>query len=571
MSHKSISDEIREVVRLLPPQLVSTTVFKWTYPFSIFLAVATTPVKISGAKELLLWILLGFLAHSTMYPFVYYAKTVKKLSDQFLLVILMGIARGSVVGLIAPLMGLHDSLPVPQRIYNSTLAVFYWMQAGAVIVQYGAIFKETVKKLLTEILEKGIVNLPEVAKSSTSELVTIIGYLQEKIIKTVGSKPSRAEIEQASSEIDSLIDTHIRPLSQSGWKDGNLVWIRAGFFAVLRRTITNQKIPVIPVIVLTFPFSLVVQITRIGFWASVVVQLTWITLVVILDRFILPQVSIERGYAKMNLLFLASLIILMYPVTFTVQALLPFGTPTSQTAMVLGYLISSVTQTGFFLIGAMLFSIQSDQGFAFQFLSDIIKKGELEELLKQTQSGNLDSKFAQYVHAEVQSQLLACKLLLLKAAESDFELFPPEITKQIIDRMEKIKAPYLRPVARITSDRVQELSQSWLGLADISYSLSPDLHQLQNYSDITSQLIEEAVVNAIRHGSATKIRIESRNLDDLLEVVITDNGKLEGNKSKGGLGTILFNTFTKDWKVSDISGQTVLTFAISTQSPGVSR
>ena len=301
------------------------------------------------------------------------------------------------------------------------------------------------------------------------------------------------------------------------------------------------------------------------------VQLTWITLVVILDRFILPQVSIERGYAKLNLLFLASLIILMYPVTFTVQALLPFGTPTSQTAMVLGYLISSVTQTGFFLIGAMLFSIQSDQGFAFQFLSDIIKKGELEELLKQTQSGNLDSKFAQYMHAGVQSQLLACKLLLLKAAESDFELFPPEITKQIIDRMEKIKAPYLRPVARITSDRVRELSQSWLGLADISYSLSPDLHLLQSYSDITSQLIEEAVVNAIRHGNATKISIESRNLDDLLEVVITDNGKLESNKSKGGLGTILFNTFTEDWKVSDISGQTVLTFAISTQSPGVSR
>ena len=571
MTTKTITSEVREVVRLLPPQLVSSTVFTWTYPFSIFLAVATTPVKISGAKELLLWMLLGFLAHSAMYPFVYYAKSVKKLSDQFLLVILMGIARGSVVGLVAPLMGLQDSLPVPQRIYNSTLAVFYWMQAGAVIVQYGAIFKETVKKLLTEILEKGIVNLPEVAKSSTSELVAIIGHLQENIVKTVGSKPSRAEIEQASSEIDSLIDTHIRPLSQSGWKDGNLVWIRAGFFAVPRRTITNQKIPVIPVIVLTFPFSLIVQITRIGLWATLVVQITWISLVVILDRFILPKVSTERGYAKVNLLFLGSLIILMYPVTFTVQNLLPFGTPTSQTAMVVGYLISSVTQTSFFLIGAMLFSIQSDQGFAFQFLSDIIKKGELEELLKQTQSGNQDSKFAQYVHAEVQSQLLACKLLLLKAAESDFELFPPEITKQIIDRMEKIKTPYLRPVARITSDRVQQLSQSWLGLADISHSLSPELHQLQSYSDITSQLIEEAVVNAIRHGKATKISIESRNRSDLLEVVITDNGKLGSNKSKGGLGTILFNTFTQDWKVSDISGQTVLTFAIATQPPGVSR
>jgi hypothetical protein len=571
MSQKSIASEVREVVRLLPPQLVSSTVFIWTYPFSIFLAVATTPVNIPGGKELALWMLIGFLAHSAMYPFVYYGKSVKKLSDQFLLVILMGIARGSVVGLVAPLMGLQDSLPVPQRVYNSTLAVFYWMQAGAIILQYGSLFKETVKKLLTEVLEKGIVNLPEVAKSSTSELVTIIGHLQEKIVKTVGSKPSRAEIERASSEIDSLIDTHIRPLSQSGWKDGNLVWIRAGFLAVLRRTLTSQKIPIIPVIVLTSPFSLVVQITRIGFWATVIVQSTWITLVIVLDRIILPKISTERGYAKVNLLFLGSLIILMYPVTFIVQSIIPFATPASQSAMVLGYLISAVSQSAFFIIGAMLFSIQKDQGFAFQFLSDIIKKGELEELLKQTQSGNLDTKFAQYVHAEVQSQLLACKLLLLKAAESDFELFPPEITKQIIDRMEKIQVPYMRPVARITSDRVNELSQSWLGLADISYSLSPELHQLQSYSDVTSQLIEEAIVNSIRHGNATKIRIESRVLGDLLEVVITDNGKLARDKSKGGLGTILFNTFAKEWNVSDISGQTVMTFTIATQSHGVSR
>jgi hypothetical protein len=293
--------------------------------------------------------------------------------------------------------------------------------------------------------------------------------------------------------------------------------------------------------------------------------------VVVLDRIILPKISTERGYAKVNLLFFGSLFILMYPVTFIVQSIIPFATPASQSAMVLGYLISAVSQSAFFIIGAMLFSIQKDQGFAFQFLSDIIKKGELEELLKQTQSGNLDTKFAQYVHAEVQSQLLACKLLLLKAAESDFELFPPEITKQIIDRMEKIQVPYMRPVARITSDRVNELSQSWLGLADISYSLSPELHQLQSYSDVTSQLIEEAIVNSIRHGNATKIHIESRVLGDLLEVVITDNGKLARDKSKGGLGTILFNTFAKEWNVSDISGQTVMTFTIATQLHGVSR
>lgn len=568
MRQATISKEVRQVIRLLPPQLVSPTVFMWTYPISIILAIATNPTQIIGLKDFFLWIFLGFIAHSAMYPFVYYTKTAEKQPNQFVLVILMGVSRGSVIGLVAPLMGLNDSFSVPTRILNSALAVFYWMLAGALIIQYGSIFKVKVKNLLTEIIEKGIVDLPEITKSSTSELVTIIGQLQERIVTTIGSKPSRSKIEEASADIDSLINTHIRPLSQTGWKDGNLVWLKTGFFAVLRRILGNQKIPVIPVIILAFPFSLVAQLTRIGFFATVIVQLTWTTLVVILDRAILPKIDGARGYSKLNLTFLTILITLIYPITFIAHYLTPSDTPAILSTMISGYLISAFAYTGLFIIGTMVLSIQRDQEFAFQFLSNLIERGELEEFLKKSQSGNLDSRFAQHVHAEVQSQLLACKLLLLKAAEQDFQIFPPEITKQIMDRLAQIRVPYLRPVARITSERVQELSQSWLGLADISYSLTPELQKLQSYSDITSQLIEEAVINSIRHGNATKISIESRTLADLVEIKVSDNGKLQTNKSKSGLGSILFNTFTEYWNISEISGQTVLVFTIATKSQG---
>ena len=77
MKQASLFDEVRQVVRLLPAGLVNTTVFLWTYPISLFLAIVTTPSEIKGSKEFLLWLLLGFLAHSAMYPFVYYGKSVK--------------------------------------------------------------------------------------------------------------------------------------------------------------------------------------------------------------------------------------------------------------------------------------------------------------------------------------------------------------------------------------------------------------------------------------------------------------------------------------------------------------
>jgi hypothetical protein len=562
MKQETIISEVQQVFRLLPSGLISTKVFLWTYPLSLFLAVATTPIEINGGQELLLWLLLGFLAHSAMYPFVYYGKNSKKLSEQVLLVILMGIVRGSVIGLGSPLMGLEDSLSAPVRALNSALAVFYWMQAGAIIVQYGFTFRVKVKEFLTEILEKGIVDLPQIAKKSTNELVTIIGALQEKIVDTVGRSPSRSDIQQASADIDSLINEHIRPLSQARWKDGNLLWIKASFLAVMRRTLTTQKLPVIPVTVLTLPFTLVAQVSRIGFWETCIVQATWFSLLAILDRVLSKAINTEKGFWRFNLLTIAILLAINYPITYLVQKVTTVGAPSSTSPMISGYVISAFTAIALFIIGAMLFSIQNDQGFAFQFLSDIIKKGELENLLKQTQSGNTDSQFAQYVHAEVQSQLLACKLLLLKAAESDFKLFPPDITAQIVERMEKIKQPYQRPAAKVTSKRLPEIAQSWQGLAEIKYELIPEFTEFHSQSEITSQLIEEAVVNAIRHGKATKISIEAKASGSLISVFVRDNGSMQMAKASSGLGTILLNTFTESWSLQREGDQSLLTFSV---------
>jgi hypothetical protein len=562
MKQASLFDEVRQVVRLLPAGLVNTTVFLWTYPISLFLAIATTPSEIKGSKEFILWLLLGFLAHSAMYPFVYYGRTTKKLAEQVLLVILMGVIRGSVIGLGAPLMGLEDSLSAPVRVANSALAVFYWMQSGAIIFQYGAMFRKKVKEFLIEMLEKGIVDLPQVAKKSASELVTIIGAIQEKIVQAVGRSPSRSDIQQASADIDLLINEHIRPLSQARWKDGDLLWIKAGFFSVMRRTLTNQKLPAIPVIVLTFPFTFVAQISRIGFWGTLIVQVTWISMVVILDRVLLARMRTDQGFWKINLTFLAVLIAVVYPITFMVQHLATLDATATNSVWVVGYVLSAFTQISLFIIGAMLFGIQNDQGFAFQFLSDIIKKGELENLLKQTQSGSIDSQFAQYVHAEVQSQLLACKLLLLKAAESNFKLFPPDVTAQIVERMEKIKQPYQRPVAKVTSKRLPEIAQSWQGLAEIEYELIPEFSEFHSQSEITSQLIEEAVVNAIRHGKASKISVKAISDGSSISVFVRDNGSLQMTKANTGLGTILLNTFTKSWTLVREGDQSLLKFTI---------
>ena len=562
MSPMKFSREAKTIIKLLPKSLISMKVFLWTYPISIGLSVALAPDNVSGLQNSLLWLFIGFAAHSAMLPFVLYAKEHEKLYEQILLVLAMGATRGAVLVLLPPILDLHDSLTALARIANSTVAVFYWFQAGSIIVEYGSTFRERIKDLVKELLEKNIVDLSASTKKSSNELITVIGHLQKKILETVGSNPTKEAMVGASKEIDRLITEHIRPLSKSTWKDGELTWLKAGFFSVLRQTLTNNRIPVTGVILLTLPFAFLTQSSRVGLLSTVVVLSIWVPIAIFADRLIYKNQD-NADYLKLNLHFLASLVFIAYPITFFFQNVLPITRDSSLPAMIFGYLLSMATQLSLFVVSTLLVALYDDQEFAFEFIRGLIKRDELETFLAKTKEGGGGENYAQYLHAEVQSQLLACKLLLLKAAESDFDLFPPEITNQIIERMEKIKQPYQRPASRIPAQRLSELSASWQGLAEISHDIPAELNELKNNSDVISQLIEEAVVNSIRHGGANKICVTASLQHMGVEVTVSDNGTMDPlTQSKSGLGSILFDTFAKRWSRVREGNATVVTFLV---------
>jgi len=117
--------------------------------------------------------------------------------------------------------------------------------------------------------------------------------------------------------------------------------------------------------------------------------------------------------------------------------------------------------------------------------------------------------------------------------------------------------------------QIRELSASWAGIAKISYELPNELEDIKGYSQIFSQLITEGVVNSIRHGGANEISIYATFSEKELRVKILDNGHLESDTNSRGLGSILFNTFTKSWNLSRKDNQTVLLFVIDTNQKGV--
>jgi anti-sigma regulatory factor (Ser/Thr protein kinase) len=99
-------------------------------------------------------------------------------------------------------------------------------------------------------------------------------------------------------------------------------------------------------------------------------------------------------------------------------------------------------------------------------------------------------------------------------------------------------------------------------LATITADLYPDLDGDQIPHEVLSQLIEEAVVNAIKHGKAKNIHIKAAPTSGAVMVEIYDDGSLNEISKGGGLGSVLFDTFAHDWSLGRAENRTVLKFSL---------
>jgi hypothetical protein len=545
--------------------------YYWTFPVSIVVATLLIPLKINNVEELISWFYIGILGHISMLPFVIYGQSKDRLKEQIPLLLMMGLVRGGVIGLLAPLFEVVDPLAVQMRAINSMVSVFYWFYVAAIIYEFQFAFRKQVKQLVEETILKDAQIEASSSDVNSHELIMLISELQKKIVATLSGAPTKEKLALRAKDIDQLVKDHIRPLSKSQWRDGQLIWIKAGSLKVLRGTLSVAPLHIWAVAILTLPYSLVGQFNRYGILNTVVTQTSWFILALMVktgaQRFFPAK---DRNYLKQNLSLIFSVIFLITPCMYYIHTIWPAGVFSVQN-QISAHFFSAITVTCLLLTSSLVIALHEDQAQVFETLGNVLKEKDLQTLIKSGVQTDTESAYGQYLHAEVQSQLLACKLLLLKAAESEFTLFAPEVTQQIVERLEKIKQPYERPAARIPTERVRELSKSWSGLAEISYELSPELSEIHPYSDVVAQLIEESVINAIRHGKAKKINVRSFSTEGLINVVITDNGHLKEDHAGTGLGTILFNTFAKSWRIAREEDKTVVTFSVSTENQLESR
>jgi anti-sigma regulatory factor (Ser/Thr protein kinase) len=149
---------------------------------------------------------------------------------------------------------------------------------------------------------------------------------------------------------------------------------------------------------------------------------------------------------------------------------------------------------------------------------------------------------------------------LMQASESgDAELGKSAIEKMASllrrDHHEYAIGDAISPFARF-----QQIIDAWDGIATIEVDVEEAEISEASLLKI-SEVIEELVSNAIRHGQANIIKVEIESSSSDIAVSFIDNGVVKRGR-KGGMGTSLLNDQTFDFKTEQRSNGNQTTFKI---------
>jgi len=551
---------------LIPERLISWKAFWALLPLSILSTLLFIAPSLNSKTLFLTWLAISLFGHASMAPFVFYfnGKFDRKIHIIFALV--GGGVRGAIINLTAPILLVKDPLILAVRVLNSALTLLYALIIVSIMLSIWTKFESDLRQLLSNAVETRRLSAQSAkaargnfAPETSENIRQVITDLNDYIASAQDGSGMPLTLKEQANAIDRLINKHIRPHSAERWRQAELIWPKIRPWNVLRKSLSQTRMPIISVVVFALPLTLFGQFTRSGFISGIVLQAVSISLIILAIKGVERLVRDTKNFVRnRNLLFIVVMFSINMPIVLAVNYYL--NSKVYENFANLFQVQISTTLTFIFLIfiGSIVITVQENRADTIELLGAIISEQTLNTMIEGQVAASTQSEYAQYLHAEVQSQLMACKLLLLKAAESNFTLMSPEVTQKVLDRLELLKQPYEKKPDRIPTVRLQELKKTWQGLAKIDFDLPPELSKVSRSGEIIAQLIEELIVNAIRHGKAKNITVSASISDGRCSISVLDDGRLKSTK-KSGLGSTLFEVFAPDWKLSATSQGTLAT------------
>lgn len=434
------------------------------------------------------------------------------------------------------------------QLLGFSLPAAFWLPAGSVISDNYRSYLQLKKSIQVEMLQQESVKLAR-SRALEEYRVKLEGQIQESLRVTTNEAAllfaslKERDIENLPEQLRVISGEYFRltahnmleqTASQESWFEKSRR-ITQRLAETLRESVqarplnplwyaTMVAVTAIPPILLKPNPVLAVEMIVVIFIASYIIQVT--------------QLRIAQYY-KVNLIRLAIISILLnIVIPLALVRSLPTNNPEQLYPVGFIILILSINFLGH-LAQAGLLKGEDIQARTSASVEKIIEQE------KQASSTFVDitRNWAQYIHGSFTSKLESSALALETALrENDFA----EVEKAIAEvvsflRSENIAQPMPQDVLL---DEINERCKNWNSLIEFDIQANINREDIVGVSiQQVGSCIEEAILNASRHGNCTWIGIEILNTDSLFTIIFKDNGSGFTSHNQG-FGSQIFTEAT---------------------------
>ena len=538
--------------RVTGEKTLSQTAFLAFVPVGILGVAIVIPVEKVTASQRFDWFLVGVIAQGVLAVAILifnkiYFRFIKgaKFSVAYIFFALFtsGALRGIAIGQAAPIFDLADPTAPTVRAINSGITVIIWMGIIGLMLEAQSSYVREYQDLYQRFLMLKSGRLPDGRALNSGRLSEIAEQVAQmtspvrtKLAKLSEGSFTDAQVREAVADLQQVVKEQIRPLSHRLWFDRTSHLLKFKLSNLLLDAFKTDETPILFFTALT-TFSIFVGTTvSMGINKGAVISLIFgmtIYMLFTLEKLLLKIEIIKSKFIHpIFLILIATVPLLLTHVYFNLSEIAYWG------------LFSNVGVAGSVFLTAIFTTMLSqsliDRAKIIDILTTQITSGYVEEHLQAIARMTEDSEIASYLHSSLQSELTAVALKLDQAAKSGNRDEVKSIIQYAQIVIERDLTVNFHAGEHSPLERINALLDAWRGIADIKIDLQKiELCETQVLTDI-SQVIEEAVSDAVRFGNANLISISGDASPDHYYFKVTDNGK---SKPQGGsgLGTILLD------------------------------
>lgn len=195
-------------------------------------------------------------------------------------------------------------------------------------------------------------------------------------------------------------------------------------------------------------------------------------------------------------------------------------------------------------------------------IDELVADYEIEDKARAAYSTLVNRDYAQFLHSDVQNQLLISALAARQPNFSSQDLkFEIARLRKLFEDLETE-----RPTPKKISvfEVLEHLEERWEGFIQLDAQVSSQVDSLEyDRSWALIEVLNESISNSIRHGMASRVSITVRFSPDSISVSVEDNG-LGVTSGKPGLGSRIIDEITGgNWSLSQVeSGGARLTMKL---------